>query len=301
MISFVLPVYNCYPAFEASLPSFIRVMEELGHRYEVIVVDDCSREGAPFRLMAEKFGCIYLRNERNRGKGYSVRRGFARAVGEIQVFMDGDFPFELEVVKRVIDAFGDGEADSRGGADGAGEADGGGKEKVDLVIGDRTLGASVYPKKMPVMRKIGSKILSFFAGNFFYAGVLRYAMRREGAQKARCRRNISQDEDQWFFIRYGDAVYRDKLEIPDRAGAGHCEEATVLPCQGTEAWTGNDSQSCQYIPEPGQREVSEMNRKITNTIRFVLDELIPPIIRDSYWFMYPIFYIVYKGRILSGK
>lgn len=149
MISFVLPVYNCYPAFEASLPSFIRVMEDLGHRYEVIVVDDCSREGAPFRLMAERFGCIYLRNERNRGKGYSVRRGFARAVGEIQVFMDGDFPFELEVVKRVIDAFG---------------------EKVDLVIGDRTLGASVYPKKMPVMRKIGSKILSFFAGNFFTPG-----------------------------------------------------------------------------------------------------------------------------------
>lgn len=44
-----------------------------------------------------------------------------------------------------------------------------------------------------------------------------------------------------------------------------------------------------------------MNRKITNTIRFVLDELIPPIIRDSYWFMYPIFYIVYKGKDIKRK
>lgn len=39
-----------------------------------------------------------------------------------------------------------------------------------------------------------------------------------------------------------------------------------------------------------------MNRKITNKIRFLLDELIPPIIRDSYWFMYPFFFIVYKGK-----
>lgn len=44
-----------------------------------------------------------------------------------------------------------------------------------------------------------------------------------------------------------------------------------------------------------------MNRKITNTIRFILDELIPPIIRDSYWFMYPFFYIVYKGKGIKRK
>ncbi len=33
----------------------------------------------------------------------------------------------------------------------------------------------------------------------------------------------------------------------------------------------------------------------------MLDELIPPIIRDSFWFMYPIFYIVYKGRDIRRK
>lgn len=39
-----------------------------------------------------------------------------------------------------------------------------------------------------------------------------------------------------------------------------------------------------------------MNRTITNAIRFVLDECIPPVIRDSRWFMYPFFYVWYKGK-----
>jgi SAM-dependent methyltransferase len=39
-----------------------------------------------------------------------------------------------------------------------------------------------------------------------------------------------------------------------------------------------------------------MNRKLTNTIRFVMDELIPPFIRDSKIFMYPFFYLAYRGK-----
>src|SRR4030095_4959646 len=47
--------------------------------------------------------------------------------------------------------------------------------------------------------------------------------------------------------------------------------------------------------------LSNMNRKITNWIRFLMDELLPPIIRDSYWFMYPIFFILYKGKDIKRK
>jgi ubiquinone/menaquinone biosynthesis C-methylase UbiE len=39
-----------------------------------------------------------------------------------------------------------------------------------------------------------------------------------------------------------------------------------------------------------------MNRNITNAIRFILDECIPPLVRDARWFMYPFFYIWYKGK-----
>ncbi len=39
-----------------------------------------------------------------------------------------------------------------------------------------------------------------------------------------------------------------------------------------------------------------MNRTLTNAIRYVLDELLPPVLRDSRWFMYPFFYVWYKGN-----
>ncbi|QNL21278.1 class I SAM-dependent methyltransferase [Hyphobacterium sp. CCMP332] len=42
-----------------------------------------------------------------------------------------------------------------------------------------------------------------------------------------------------------------------------------------------------------------MNRKLTNAIRFVMDELLPPAIRDNKYFMYPFFYIWFKGQGLD--
>ncbi len=39
-----------------------------------------------------------------------------------------------------------------------------------------------------------------------------------------------------------------------------------------------------------------MNREITNKLRFVLDEIIPPFIRDSKLFMYPIFHYWFHGK-----
>ncbi len=39
-----------------------------------------------------------------------------------------------------------------------------------------------------------------------------------------------------------------------------------------------------------------MNRRFTNFIRFLIDECLPPIIRDSRLFMYPFFFFAYRGR-----
>lgn len=39
-----------------------------------------------------------------------------------------------------------------------------------------------------------------------------------------------------------------------------------------------------------------MNRRITNILRFILDECLPPIIRDNKYFMYPLMYIWFKGK-----
>ncbi len=43
-----------------------------------------------------------------------------------------------------------------------------------------------------------------------------------------------------------------------------------------------------------------MNRNITNIIRFVMDELLPPIIRDSKFFMWPFYCIAYRCQNISN-
>lgn len=39
-----------------------------------------------------------------------------------------------------------------------------------------------------------------------------------------------------------------------------------------------------------------INRRLTNIIRFIMDECIPPIIRDNKYFMYPFFWVAYRGN-----
>ncbi len=39
-----------------------------------------------------------------------------------------------------------------------------------------------------------------------------------------------------------------------------------------------------------------MDRRITNRIRYFMDEWLPPVIRDAKWFMYPIFWYWFKGK-----
>lgn len=39
-----------------------------------------------------------------------------------------------------------------------------------------------------------------------------------------------------------------------------------------------------------------MKREYTNAVRWVLDELVPPVLRDNKWFMYPFFWAAYHGK-----
>ncbi len=42
------------------------------------------------------------------------------------------------------------------------------------------------------------------------------------------------------------------------------------------------------------------NRSFTNTVRYFMDEWLPPAIRDSKLFMYPFFYYAYKGKNIKA-
>lgn len=107
-ISVVVPLFN----EEESLPELMawidRVMRENGFAYEVVLVDDGSRDGSwsvVERLAGEYPAVRGIRFLRNYGKSAALYTGFEAAVGEVVITMDADLqdsPDEIPELYRMI-------------------------------------------------------------------------------------------------------------------------------------------------------------------------------------------------------
>ncbi|HKK79436.1 MAG TPA: glycosyltransferase family 2 protein [Phaeodactylibacter sp.] len=107
-LSIVIPLYN----EEESLPeleAWIRqVMEANGFTYEVIMVDDGSRDGswAAVEQLVEKNPCVRgIKFRRNYGKSAALNRGFEAVSGDVAITMDADLqdsPEEIPELYRMI-------------------------------------------------------------------------------------------------------------------------------------------------------------------------------------------------------
>jgi glycosyltransferase involved in cell wall biosynthesis len=87
-VSVVIPAYNEEGTVGHVIEETISVMDNLRVPYEIIIVDDGSTDNT--RRIATAYKATVLTNEKNRGKGYAVRRGFQQAQGEIVVTIDAD-------------------------------------------------------------------------------------------------------------------------------------------------------------------------------------------------------------------
>lgn len=125
------------------------LLKQQQYLYEIIIVDDGSAMKEEITRIAETSGCRYFRNDPNAGKGISVKRGVLAAEGDLIIFMDGDFPFELSVIDRMIHAL----------------------QQHQVVIGDRTLSGSSYSSESVLLRKAGSRILSAIIKRFYVKGI----------------------------------------------------------------------------------------------------------------------------------
>ncbi len=91
-ISVIIPVYNEADEIVTIVPSVRDVLVARGGDWEIIVVDNASVDETARRIrpFLEDQRVRLLRNDRNMGKGYSIRRGMLSAHGELRLMCDAD-------------------------------------------------------------------------------------------------------------------------------------------------------------------------------------------------------------------
>jgi glycosyltransferase involved in cell wall biosynthesis len=109
VLSLIVPAFN----EAATLPGVLRRLEDLSIAHEIIVVDDGSSDGTGEVVAAAgaRPHIRLIRHEANRGKGASLRTGFAAAAGSIFVVQDADMEYDPEDIPALIQPILDGHAD----------------------------------------------------------------------------------------------------------------------------------------------------------------------------------------------
>ena len=134
--SIVIPAFNEAARIPATLESVVARIRARGWDAEVIVVDDGSRDRTAevVRAFAAANPEVRLiKNDRNHGKGYSVRNGLLKAQGDVVMFTDADLSSPIEEAERLFRAIEDG---------------------ADIAIGSRWLESSRQTIRQPLYRQL---------------------------------------------------------------------------------------------------------------------------------------------------
>ena len=132
----VVPAYNEERGIAGTVTALRDWLQARDPRpFEVLVVDNASRDGTAAAVQAVVDGerIQLLRNERNRGKGYSVRRGMLAARGELLLHCDADCAPSLVSLPALLAAV------ERG---------------ADVAIGSRAAPGATVLRRQPLLRRL---------------------------------------------------------------------------------------------------------------------------------------------------
>jgi glycosyltransferase involved in cell wall biosynthesis len=110
ILSVVMPVFNEEKTVGAVIG---RILTEIPHDLEVIVIDDGStdRTAAIIDECAAKDRRIQVVHQRNEGKASALKRGFELTRGEVVIVQDADLEYDPSEIDHVIQPILQGKAD----------------------------------------------------------------------------------------------------------------------------------------------------------------------------------------------
>lgn len=137
-LSVVVPAYNEVRRLGLTLDTVLAWCTGRFAPLELIVVDDGSSDGTS-RVAAERASAgapvRVLKNDLNRGKGYSVRRGILEAQNELVLFSDADLSTPIEELEKLLAHL----------------------DHAQVVIGSRSIKGSRVEVRQPLFRMLMGK------------------------------------------------------------------------------------------------------------------------------------------------
>ncbi len=110
-VSIIIPVYNERSTIEQVLAE-VKKASVLGLEKEIILIDDYSTDGTRefLRNLNDPNAKIFLQ-DKNRGKGAALHRGFDEATGDIIIVQDADLEYDPAEIQKVLKPLVDSQAE----------------------------------------------------------------------------------------------------------------------------------------------------------------------------------------------